>query len=126
MATISSPEKGGARLSLGASLVVLAAAVALLLTGWRYFAPLSGITGTSGALLAMFGAFMLILAGLAFFVLEPGRWRTLFLVLSWLGAILTLIAELFLHGWGSSVALAVCLCAIAIETFAAPSRRSAS
>lgn len=124
MAVVSSSEPRGIGVPLGAGLLILGGAVALLLTGWRYFAPLSGITGTPGALLAMFGSFMLIVAGVAFFMLGRGGWRILFLVLTWLGAILTFVAELFLHGWGSSIAMAVCILAVAIETFSTPTGRN--
>lgn len=113
----SSPTMDGKRLRPGALLLILAAFVALCVTGWRYFAPLSGVAGTGGALLAMFGAFMLMVAGLLLLRLPKGRWRSLFIVLAYVGIVLTLLCELFLHGWWSAGALAVGIIAIVLETF---------
>ncbi|MCK0196512.1 hypothetical protein MWN34_06255 [Ancylobacter sp. 6x-1] len=117
---------GQRRFRAGALMFALAALVALGLTGWRYLTPLSGVTGAGGALLAMFGAFILVLAGLMLLRVPRGRWRSLLLGLSALGVALTLIAELFLHGWGASVALAVAVIAIAVEILTPPARRVAS
>lgn len=100
----------------GPGLIFLGALAALILTTYRYFAPLSGITGTYGALLAMFGAAALIVAAFAIASLEAGPLRTTFLVLSWIGAVLTLAAAWLLHGWWASLALILCLAGVAIAT----------
>lgn len=88
-------------------------ALALALTTWRYFTPLSGITGASGALLAMFGEFALIFAAVLLMITSSRGLYSVFVALSWLGGILTFIALLFLHGWLAAVALVLALLALA-------------
>lgn len=100
-----------------ANVMGLAAALALIVTGWRYLTPLSGVTGAGGALLAMLGETALLLAAAVLARFKTGGVRTLFIVLSWLGAILTLIAVLFLHGTISAILLVIVMLALAAETF---------
>jgi drug/metabolite transporter (DMT)-like permease len=100
----------------GCGLLLIGAVVALVLTTYRYFTPLSGITGTSGALLAMFGAASLIAGAIALMALRRGGLRVVFLVLSWLGVLLTLLAAALLHGWGASLALIVSLAGVGMVT----------
>lgn len=105
-----------------ALILAVAAAIAFILTTYRYITPLSGITGTGGALLAMFGEAALVVAGIVLWRTDRGPLRGAFIALSWVGILLTLIAVLFLHGWLASIALGLGVIALAVETFA-PRRR---
>ncbi|WP_199178587.1 hypothetical protein [Acidimangrovimonas sediminis] len=100
-----------------ATLIAVAALVALVITAWRYFTPLSGVTGTAGALLTMVGDVALLIGGIVLALLPGGGWRVLFLVLAWIGGLLTLLATVLLHGWSSAAALVVLLLALLIATF---------
>ena len=114
-----------ARMRHGALILTLMALIALVLTGWRYLTPLSGVTGAGGALLAIVGCAALVVAGLVLAVARPGGVRTLFLGLSWLGLLLTLAAVLFLHGFWSAIALIFAIGALAAETFGVDRPRGA-
>lgn len=106
--------------TLGGYLLALGAAVAFGLTAWRYLTPLSGITGTPGALIAMFGEAALFVAGIALALMARGAGRTVFVVLAWIGIALTLFAAILLHGWWSAAALVVALAGLVAASFAAP------
>lgn len=106
------------RLHRGAVLLVLVAFLAFALTMWRYLTPLSGITGSGGAMLAALGAAALVLGGLGLTVLPIGGARTTLLALCWLGATLTLVALLLLHSWWAAGLLAIGLFAMVIESIA--------
>lgn len=110
-------------LKWGPGLLLLGALTALILTGYRYFTPLSGITGTYGALLSMVGAAALIVGAVALMALPRGGLRATFLVLSWLGVLLTLLAAGLLHGWWSSLALIVSLVGVGIATISTYRRK---
>lgn len=120
--SMSAPEwhldqgRGGASRA-AASLIAVAALAALVITGWRYVTPLSGVTGTVGALLAMAGDAALLIGGIVLVMLPRGGWRVTFLVLAWIGGLLTLLATVLLHGWSSAAVLAVLLLALLVATF---------
>lgn len=101
----------------GGHLLAVAAAVAFLITTIRFFTPLSGINGTYGALMAMFGEAALVLAGVCLALLPRGGVRTTFAVLAWIGIVLTLFATVLLHGVWSTVALAIGLLGLLAESF---------
>lgn len=113
--TAGSPSRADTALHSGGYLMAAAAAVALGITTWRYFTPLSGVTGTPGALLAMFGEAALLVAGIALARLARGAGRSIFMGLSWIGILLTLFATALLHGWLSVGALIVALVGLVIE-----------
>ncbi len=100
----------------GQYLLALGAAVAFGITAWRYFTPLSGITGTPGALITMFGEAALFVAGLAIAFMARGAGRTTFVVLAWIGIVLTLFAAVLLHGWWAAVALILALVGLVLGT----------
>lgn len=91
----------------GIRLFILCVVIAFLMTGYRYLTPLSGITGAGGALLTLVGELVLIACGVAVMLNHHASWRTVTLVLIWIGTVLCLIAELFLHGWTSAMLLIV-------------------
>lgn len=101
----------------GALLIILGALLALGVTSWRYFDPLSGVSGSGGALLTMFGEFALVAAGLILAFSHHRALRGVFVSLAWPGVILTFIAALFLHGWAAALFLLVCAAGVMFETF---------
>ena len=50
------------RRHLGAYIVIITALIALCITAWRFFTPLSGITDSGGAMVAMLAEFVLFLS----------------------------------------------------------------
>jgi hypothetical protein len=108
----------------GSVLLALAAAVAFGITTWRYFTPLSGVDGTGGALLTMFGEAVLVIAALVIARLPHGAGRITLLTLAWIGIVLTTFAATLLHGWWAAAALGVAIIGLLIET--APKGRSPS
>lgn len=109
-------EESGGAWQGAAFVITIAALVALALTTWRYFAPLSGVNGTVGALLAMAGNVALLFGGIALAMLPRGGWRVTFLVLGWIGGLLTLLATVLLHGWSSVAALVALIIALLVAT----------
>jgi len=80
-------------------LVVLAALVGLGISLYGYLAPLTGITGSFGALLVCIACAALILDGLFLWRVRGRGAYVFWLVLGFLGAICTLAAGYFLHAW---------------------------
>lgn len=91
-------------------LVILAASLAgTALALYAYFTPLTGVTGSPGALLVVVSSVLLIIDALILWFGPPGFIFGLFCVLGLLGAIGTLAAAWFLHGWWLMAAMAVAL-----------------
>ncbi|MBS5837795.1 MAG: hypothetical protein KID05_01270 [Pseudomonas sp.] len=112
------------RRHVGAYILIVAALVALVITAWRFFTPLSGIDGSGGAMTAMFAELVMVVLGLLLLKSHAGGLRGFLLFLSWAGIIGTFIAALFLHGWWTAAVLAVGAVGVVIETFT-PATRSA-
>jgi hypothetical protein len=108
--------RNSAPLRYGSLLLALAAAVAFALTTWRYFTPLSGVNGTGGALLTMFGEAVLAIAALVIGRMTPGAGRNTLLTLAWIGIVLTTFAATLLQGWLATAALGVAIIGLLIET----------
>ncbi len=104
----------------GATILMLGAVIALSVTTYRYFTPLSGITGAGGALVVMLAQFALIMAAAALIVAQGPTARRALLILSWLGVILTLVGTLFLHGWISGAFLVLAGVGVVMQTFSEP------
>ena len=113
------------RRHLGAYLLIVAALVALAITAWRFFTPLSGINGSGGAMTAMFAELVMFVLGLLLLKHEAGGLRCFVLFLSWVGIVGTLFAALLLHGWLTAAVLVVGAIGVLIETFGAKPTRSA-
>ncbi len=113
------------RRHLGAYLLIVAALVALAITAWRFFTPLSGINGSGGAMTAMFAELVMFVLGLLLLKHEAGGLRSFVLFLSWVGIVGTLFAALLLHGWLTAAVLVVGAIGVLIETFGAKPTRSA-
>lgn len=104
-ATSQSPAR--VREELISNLMALPAAAGLILAVVAFFRRGSGIDGTPGAALAIFGMTALVLASLLVGRIAPGGLRTFITVMLLIGGILTLICAWFLmQGW---IMLAVAL-----------------
>ncbi|KQB54037.1 hypothetical protein AQS70_08175 [Pseudomonas endophytica] len=109
----------------GAYIVIITALVALCITAYRFFTPLSGITDSGGAMVAMLAEFVLFILGLLLIKTGAGGARAFFLFLAWVGVIGTFFAALLLHGWWTVAVLIVCALGVLIETFGSqPTRRA--
>lgn len=109
--------KGGTALFLLASAVGLAAAV------YGYATPLTGITGSLGALVVICSSAALVLAGVLLLVLRSRGLRVTFEVLALLGIVGTAAAAWFLHSWILVGAMAVALVALVVAMTAPAPRR---
>lgn len=99
----------------GALIVVAAAVVALVLGLYAYFAPLTGVNGTAGAIIFIVASAVIALAGLALPVLGRRGLRNTLRVLVLLGLLGTILAGVLLHLWWAVLALAVGLIGVIID-----------
>ncbi|WP_149902807.1 hypothetical protein [Mesorhizobium sp. SARCC-RB16n] len=96
-------------------LVVITAAVLACAIAFYYFAaPLTGVTGTSGAMLVLIASLALALDGLLLRFKGNGAVFILAWVLGLLGALGTFTAAAFLHAWWLVAAVAVVLAGLLI------------
>lgn len=107
-----------------ALLVVLAAVGGLGISLYGYLAPLTGITGSFGALLVCLASAALILDGVFLWLVRRRGMRTFWLVLGFVGAVCTFAAGYFLHAWLLMGAMAVVFLGLLI--FAANPRHRSS
>jgi hypothetical protein len=82
-----------------ALLIVMAALVGICVSLYGYLAPLTGITGSLGALLVCIASAALLLDGVFLWFVQRRSARIVWLVLGFLGAIGTFAAACFLHAW---------------------------
>lgn len=113
------------RRHLGACLMIIAALVALAITGWRFFTPLSGVTDSGGAMTTMLAEFVLFVLGVLLLQTKAGGLRNFVVFLSWAGAIGTIFAASLLHGWWTVAVLVAYAAGVVIETFGTQPTRSA-
>ena len=113
------------RRHLGAYIMIITALVALAITAWRFFTPLSGVTDSGGAITTMFAEFVLFVLGVLLVQTKAGGLRNFVIFFSWAGAIGTIFAASLLHGWWSVAVLVVYAVGVVIETFGAKPTRSA-
>lgn len=120
---MSSPSASHGR-HHGANILIVTAVIALCITAWRFFTPLSGVTDSGGAITTMLAEVALIILGFLLLKTPAGGFRCFILFLSWAGVIGTFIAALFLHGWWTAAVIAVAALGVVIETFAHTPTRS--
>ncbi len=113
------------RRQLGAHIMIIAALAALAITAGRFFMPLSGVTGSGGAMTTMFAELVLFILGVLLVKTGAGGLRNFILFLGWAGVIGTLFAASLLHGWWTVIALLVYAVGVVIETFGPKPSRSA-
>ena len=90
------------------------AAVAL----WNLLAPLTGVTGTPGALLVVATSLLVAGAGLVIGLMRPGGWRGALRILTALGILGTAAAAWFLHEWWLIAAMGVALLGLIVDLVA--------
>ncbi|SEN98580.1 hypothetical protein [Palleronia pelagia] len=108
------------RRRLGSSITAIAALSAALFAFNLYVTPLTGVTGTSGALLVMLGCILIAVGALFMAVTGRRGWRWLTI----LGVLGTAVAAFFLHGWWILLLLAVAFVGIAIDAVGAGMERT--
>ncbi len=99
----------------GASLIAAAALVGAVIAAWNFFAPMTGITGTAGAMLVLVSSLLLVLDGAILNFFRHGAVYWTFIVLGILGVIGTLAAALFLHAGWLMTAMVVVAIGIIVE-----------
>ena len=97
---------------LGPTGLVIAALVGLAISIYHYVTPMTGVTGTAGALLVVVSSLLLSVAGIVLFLLHHGWVAALVRVLAVLGSVGTLLAAYFLHEFWLMAAMVVALLAI--------------
>ncbi|MBW3506328.1 MULTISPECIES: hypothetical protein [unclassified Pseudomonas] len=113
------------RRPLGANIMIITALIALGITAWRFFTPLSGVTDSGGAMTAMLAEFVLFVLGVVLAQARAGGLRNFVLFLAWVGVIGTTFAACLLHGWWTAAVLGIYALGVIIETFAGKPTRSA-
>lgn len=99
----------------GAILLFAASVASLLLAAYAYFTPLTGVTGTAGAMLVIVASLILALAALVLPGLKGRGSRNALRVLILLGLIGTAFAGWLLHLWLVPVAMAIGLIGLIID-----------
>lgn len=108
------------------ALVALPALVGAALGGFAYFAPPSGVTWTSGALLAFLGAVaVLVAAVLAMLPQVRGGGLVLLEILLGVGTVLTALAAYFLMQYLFAIAMVLAALALPVAIVTGPIRRTA-
>lgn len=97
--------------------MLAAALVGTAIALWGYFAPMTGIDGTAGALLVVVSSLLLVLDGVILLFLPSGAVRTIMLTLGVLGALGTFAAAGFLHAWWLMAAMVVVALGLAADIF---------
>lgn len=88
-----------ASLPLGPLVVLCAGAVGVVLSLYAYLAPLTGVTGSAGALLVAASSAALVIDAVILWHANSNLVFRLFWVLGLLGAFGTIAAASFLHSW---------------------------
>ncbi len=101
-----------ARWPLGPLIILLAATVGVALSLYSYLAPLTGVTGTPGALLVIGSCLALVADGFILARAREGSVFWVFWILGVLGAIGTIAAAAFLHSWWLVAASVVAFCGL--------------
>ena len=99
----------------GPMLLLVASLVGIGISLYYYLTPLSGVNGTSGALLVVVSTLLMALAGLLLFPIRRGGAGTLFRVLALLAGLGTLAAAWFLHEFWLMAAMVVALVGVIID-----------
>ncbi|MDY8108947.1 hypothetical protein U0C82_07285 [Fulvimarina sp. 2208YS6-2-32] len=104
---MSSESSYGAR--EGALVVLAGGLVGLVISIYLYMTPLTGVTGSLGALIVMAASGAIAFDGLILLgAMTPGH-RALWLTLGFLGALGTLAAAYLLHAYGLMAVMVVVL-----------------
>ncbi|MES1939053.1 hypothetical protein T5B8_02350 [Salinisphaera sp. T5B8] len=104
----------------GAAVLLLGALASLSVALYGYFAALTGVTGTLGALAAIVVSGLLIACAGVLARGASGRWRNLLAGLVVLMILGNAFAGALLHEWWLCAAMGVALLGLLIDLFAAP------
>lgn len=105
----------------GAGLIALAALVGAALALYAYLTPMTGVTGTPGALLVVVSSLLLLIAGVILWLRSYGWMYWTLIVLGFLGVAGTFAAGWFLHEWLLMAAMAVVCVGLVLALFRRPS-----
>ncbi|MCA1336982.1 hypothetical protein [Pseudooceanicola marinus] len=94
---------------MGAVLMLAGGLAGGIISAYAYFTPLTGVSGTPGALLVILSSVLIFLASLIVALVGSRAWRNVLRVLLVLGIVLTGIAGLFLLQPMLTAAMAVAL-----------------
>ena len=110
----------------GALVVIFGAVIGLIIAAYLYITPLTGITGSVGAILVIASSALLILDGVMLLgAVTPGS-RGLWLTLGFLGALGTLAAAWFLHAMVLMAAMVVVIVGLVMALARPPSASAAA
>ncbi|MBE3639803.1 hypothetical protein ICN82_16495 [Mangrovicoccus sp. HB182678] len=109
---------------MGAVLICAGGLAGAIIAAYAYIAPLTGVTGTPGALLVIVTSVLVLLGGLIVALIASRGIRNLFRVLLCLGILGTAAAAAFLHEWVLIAAMAVALVGLVMDILT-PARRAA-
>lgn len=104
---------------VGPATLTIASLAGLGVSLFHYLAPMTGVTGTAGALLVVGSSLLLALAGIVLFVRRSGGFALLLRILASLGALGTMAAAYFLHEFWLVAAMAVALVGVAVDVASA-------
>lgn len=96
----------------GPAALTIASLAGLGISLFHYLAPMTGVTGTAGALLVVVSSILLALAGVVLFFRRFGGFALLVRILALLGALGTGVAAWFLHAFWLVAVMAVALAAV--------------
>lgn len=105
------PDRSRRRAPAGAGLIVLAGLVGAAIALYLFLTPLTGVTGTVGALVVLAACLLVALGGLLMLATGGAVWRWLTV----LGIIGTALAAFFLHGWWIMLAMLVALVGVVLD-----------
>lgn len=110
---------------IGLVLVFLGGIIAAGFALYGWLTPLSGITGTPGPLLVVFGGVALVIAAILLRLMDPGALRAILMLLTLLAALGVTAAGYFLLSTGILVAGIAALCGF-VAVLAAPATPEAT
>lgn len=107
---------------LGPMIIFASAIVGAALSTYYFLTPLTGITGTPGAMLVIISSLLLVIDALILWFGPPRPLFWIMWVLGILGALGTFTAGWFLHAWWLMAAIAVVFIGLGVSLL--PARNS--
>lgn len=108
-------QRQTASYNIGAILLFAAALASSALAIYAYVTPLTGVSGTLGALIVIVTSIILAVAALVLPAISPRGWRNLWRILILLGLIGICFAGILLHRWWIGVAMVIGLIGLIID-----------
>ena len=104
-------DRSKRRSPAGAGIILLAGLAGAAIALYLFLTPLSGVTGTIGALIVLAACLAVALGGLLMMTTGGAVWRWLTV----LGILGTALAAFFLHGWWIMLAMLVALVGVVLD-----------